>query len=105
MLQILIDAAVLMVVLNSLSGVEIGLGTAAIIALVASVGATLVAFGLFLVIGFVGIILAAILMAVAVGLALSFFFGADLKRSCLIGAIFTVVHIGVGLALTMMTRT
>lgn len=105
MLQILIDAAVLIALLNSVSGVEISLGTGAIIALAASIGATLVAFGLFQVIGLVGIIVAAILMAVAVGIALSFFFGADLKRSCLIGAIFTVVHIGVGIGLTMMTRT
>jgi hypothetical protein len=105
MLQILVDAAVLMALLKSLSGVEIGLGTAAVIALVASLGATFVAVGLILALGFVGIILAAILVAVGLGIALSFFFGADLKRACLIGAIFTIVHVGVGFGLMWMTRT
>ena len=33
------------------------------------------------------------------------FFGADLKRACLIGVIFTVVHIGTGFGLMWMTRT
>ena len=105
MLQILVDAAVLIVLLKSLSGVEVDLGIAAIIALAASFGATFVAIGLMLVIGVVGIVLAAILMAVAVGIALSLFFGADLKRACLIGVIFTVVHIGTGFGLMWMTRT
>lgn len=104
MLGIAIDAFVLMVLLKTINGEDIGFGTSIVVALVASIGATLLAIGLAAVMGIAGIAVAAIIAASLLGVAVSAMFGVEIKRSFLIGGIFMVVHIGVGIGFQLMFR-
>ncbi len=102
MLGILIDAAVLMVLLKTVSDQDVDFVTAVIVAIVAAIGTTALAFGLVSMMGIAGIIVAAIAAAAGLGIAVSALFGVEIKRSFLIGAIFMVVHIGVGVGFQLM---
>jgi hypothetical protein len=99
MITIAIDAIVLMVLLKALNEDDAGFGRALLVALVAAIGTKALAVGLGLALGIAGIILAAIIAAAGLGIAVSALFGADIKRSCLIGAVFMIVHMGVSLGL------
>jgi hypothetical protein len=101
-LQIAIDALVLMVLLKAISDEDLDFRAAALIAVVAAIGTTALAFGLSLALGMVGVILAAMIAAAALGVAVSALFGAEIKRSFLIGALFVIIHIGVNLGLQSM---
>ncbi|MFN0050792.1 MAG: hypothetical protein ACKV0T_01285 [Planctomycetales bacterium] len=96
MLGILIDAVVLIVLLNVISDEEMGLGKACLIAFVASVGTWLLAFGLGLALGIAGVVIAASLAAGLLGVAVSAMFGVEIKRAMAIGGIFIVIHFAVG---------
>jgi hypothetical protein len=104
MLGIAIDALVLMVLLKTVNDEDVGFGISIIVALVASIGTTILAIGLAAVMGIAGIALAALIAAVLLGIAVSALFGVEIKRSFLIGAIFMVVHIGVGIGFQLMFR-
>lgn len=97
MLGIAIDAAVLIFLLQTINQDEIGFGTAFLVALVASVGTLLLAIGFASFMGLAGLFVGAIVAAVLLGVAVSALFGVEIKRSFLIAGIYMVVHIGVGL--------
>jgi hypothetical protein len=106
MLGILIDAAVMMVLLKTISGEDVGFGTAILLGLGTSIVTFLLALGLGLVLGIVaGIVVAGVIGAAGLGVVVSALFGVEIKRSFLIGALFMVVHIGVGVAFELMFRT
>ena len=105
MLGIAIDALVLMILLKAINDDDIGFGTSAVVALVASIGTTLLAVGLTAVMGVAGIAVAGLIAAALLGVAVSALFGVEIKRSFLIGAIFMVIHIGVGILFYLLFRT
>ncbi len=95
MLVIVIEAAVLMMLLKAVSDEELGVGLAIGIALGAAIGTGLLATGLVRVMGWAGILVAASIVAVALGLAISALFGVEIKRSFGVGAAFVTIHIGI----------
>jgi hypothetical protein len=99
MLMILIDAGVLMLLLKMINDDDAGLGISAIIAIVTSIGTSLLAFGLISVMGVTGLYLAAMIAAGLLGIAVSAIFGVEIKRSLLIAVIFIVVHVALSLGL------
>lgn len=105
MLAIGIDALALMVLLKTISDDDIELDTSIAIALVASIGTKLLALGLGPLMGIAGIAVASVIAAISLGVAVSAMFGVEIKRSFLIGAIFMVVHVCVGLAFQFMLRS
>lgn len=105
MLGIAIDALVLMVLLKTINDDDIGFGTSLVVAIVASIGTTLLAIGLASVMGIAGIAVAGIIAAALLGVAVSALFGVEIKRSFLIGAIFMVAHIGIGIGFQLMLRS
>ena len=105
MLGIAIDALVLVVLLKVVNDEDVGIGMAFIVALVAAIGTTVLAYGLAAVMGFFGVIVAALIAAALLGVAVSALFGVEIKRSFLIAGIFMVVHIGVGIGFQSMFST
>ncbi len=65
MLGILIDAVVLMALLKAVKDEDAGFGISIVVALVASIGTTILAIGLTSVLGVAGIVLAAVVATVA----------------------------------------
>lgn len=105
MIGIAIDALVLMVLLKTMNDDDVGFGTSILVSIVASIGTGLLAFGLGSVMGIAGVLLAAIIAAALLGVAVSALFGVEIKRSFLIGAIFMVVHIVIGVGFQLMFRS
>jgi hypothetical protein len=103
LLVIALDALVLMVLLKAVSDEEVDFRTAAIIAVVAAIGTFALAFGLGILMGIAGVILAAIIAACALGVAVSAMFGTEIKRSFVIGILFMVCHVGIVLGFQMLT--
>jgi hypothetical protein len=93
MIGIAIDALLVIVLLKTVSDREIGFWTAAGIGLVASTVATVLAIRLMSAVGFAGIILAAPISGILLGMALVWCFGAKIKRACVVGTVFAVVHL------------
>jgi hypothetical protein len=104
MIHILIDAAVLMCLLQVMSGEEIGYTTAALISVVVAVGTLLASTGLVAMIGVAGVVVAAAAGALFLGILVSALWGLEIKRSFLIGALFMVAHIAVGLTISAIMR-
>lgn len=104
MIGIIIDALVLMTLLKTLNDEDIGLGTSILVALAASVGTTVLAVALASMMGIAGIAVAAVVAAILLGVAVSALFGVEIKRSFLIGIIFMVVHIGIGVGFQLLLR-
>ena len=102
MLGILIDAAVLIGLLKIINDDDVGLGTACIVALVASLGTAALAFGLVSVMGISGLFVASLLAAALLGVAVSAMFGVEIKRSFLIAGLFMLVHLAVGIGFQML---
>ncbi len=102
MVLVLIDAVVLIFLLKIINDDDIGFGTAFVVALVASIGTSLLAFGLTSAMGVLGIFVAAAIGALILGFAIAMLFGVELKRSALIGVIFIVVHLGAATGLHLM---
>ena len=106
MLGIAIDALVLIFLLKAINDEDIGFGTAFVVALVAAIGTTALAFGLGAVMGIAGIFVAAVVAAALLGVAISALSGVgSVKRSFLIAIIFMVVHIGVAVGFQLMFST
>ena len=104
MLGIAIDALVLMALLKAVNDEDIGFGISIVVALVTSIGTTVLAVGLVSVMGIAGIAVAGIIAAALLGVAVSALFGVEIMRSFLIGFIFMVVHIGVGIGFRIMMQ-
>ena len=102
MLLILIDAMVLIVMLQMIQEEQMGWGIAAIIALVAAIGTSLLAIGLGMALGLIGVLLAAVIGAAGVGAAVSLLFGVEIKRAMLIGGVFMAVHLAVSIAFQLL---
>lgn len=99
-----VDAVVLALLLRTLSDEDLNFRTAFYVAAVASLGNLVLAASLTAAMGTVGIIVAAIIVALLIALAVSALFGVEIKRSCLIGAIFMLVHIAMGVGGGSMLR-
>lgn len=99
--MILIDTLILVGLLKAINDEEIEFLTAALIALVTSIGTTALAVALVGAMGIWGIVVAGVVAAAALGLAVSSLFGVEIKRSLLIGGIFMVAHIGISLGLNL----
>ncbi len=98
MIQILIDAAVLIFLLKVVNDDDIGLGTAALVAFVTAIATFAMAVGLIMVMGPAGLFVAAIVAAALLGLAIAMLFGVELKRAMAVAGAFMVVHLAVGFA-------
>ncbi|MEM7455591.1 MAG: hypothetical protein AAF456_14655 [Planctomycetota bacterium] len=101
MLMILIDAVVLMVLLKMVSDDDIEFVTALVIGFVTAIATTALAMALGSFLGIAGLILAGVIAAVGLGIAVSSFFGVEIKRAMLIGLIFMIVHIGISLGINL----
>jgi hypothetical protein len=102
MLGVLIDAAVLIGLLKLINDDDMDLRTAFIVALVASLGVWVLALGLGYLIGFAGVVLAALLAAAILGASLSYMFGMEIKRALIVAACFVVVSVGARIGLQLM---
>lgn len=105
MLGIAIDALVLMALLKTVGDDDVGFGTSILVAIVASIGTTLLALGLVSAIGSAGLAVAAVVAAGLFGVSVWGLFGVEIKRAFVIGGIFMVVHIGVGLGIQSMLHS
>lgn len=99
MVQVLIDAVVLVFLLKVVNDDDIGFGTAALLALFTSILAFALALFLFGVMGPWGVVVAALIVAGALGFAIAALFGVELKRALGVAAAFMVIHVGVSLGL------
>jgi hypothetical protein len=90
---IAIDALMVIVLSKTLAEREIGFWAAALIGLVASTATTILANKLMTAIGVAGIIVAAVIAALFLGMGLVWAYGVKIKRACLGGAIFSAVHL------------
>ena len=104
MLLIALDAVVLMFLLKTVNDEDIGFFAAIILALVGAIGTSIVAALLVTALGFFGVIVAALVAAALLGVAVSALYGVEIKRSLMIGGIFTVVHIAASIGLQWMFR-
>ena len=102
LVRIGIDAAVLMFLLKVVNDEDVDFATAFFVALGASIGTGVLVWLLAATIGFAGMILAAIIAAALLGVAVSALFGAEIKRSFLIGVLFVVLHVGVSIGFSSM---
>ncbi|PHS18444.1 MAG: hypothetical protein COA78_02135 [Blastopirellula sp.] len=97
LIGLLIEALVLMALLKTFNDDDLGLGSAFALAIGTSIITALAMAGFVSLIGLPGIIVAAVLAALSLGIVISFFLGSDLKQACIIGGIFMVVHIVVAI--------
>ena len=104
MIGIMMDALVLMVLLKTKDH-DVGFGASIFVALVASIGTTVLAINLAALMGTAGIAVGVIISAMLLGVALSALFGREIKHSFLIGAIFMVAHIGVGFGIQLILNS
>jgi hypothetical protein len=104
MLVIAIDAVVFMDLLKMINDDDVGFGTSILVALGASIGTSLLVFGLVYTLGLWGLLLSALLAIGLLGVAVSAMFGVEIKRSFLIAGVFTVVHVAVSLGLSSMLQ-
>ena len=104
MLAILIDAAVLIGLLKVITDDDVSLGLSFMLAL----GTALAVYGLALalvpVMGFWGLIIAANVGGLLLGILISALFGTEIKRSFFVGGIFVAVHIVVAICMTLLLR-
>ncbi len=92
---LIIDAAVLVFLVQALGDDTVEFLTAIIVALFASVGTAVMG-------SLIGDLLAALLGAAGVGVAVSALCGIEIKRSFLIGGLFLVIHIMASFGLRML---
>ena len=103
MLGIAIDAAILMLLLKVVNDDDdVGIGISLVVALVASVGTTLLAAALVVAMGIAGLFVAVAIAAVLLGVAVSWLFDVEIKRAFLIAGLFILCHIGVFLSFQWM---
>jgi hypothetical protein len=102
MIEIAVEALLLIVLLKTISNEDISFGGAFLIALVTCVATALLAIALSVAIGFAGVFVAALIVALVLGAVLSALFGVEIKRACLIGGIFTVVRIALAIGLSVL---
>lgn len=97
LLNIVINAVILMVAIKAFTDEDVGFGSSAILGIGASIIAVLLLFGLANVIGGIpALIVASIITAALIGVAVSAMYGIEIKRSMLVGVIFMVANIAVG---------
>lgn len=103
MLVLIMDAVVLIVLLKTMVDEDVGVGTACLVALGASIAAFAIAAGLAPLIGILfAVLVAASVSAAIVGVVVSAMFGVELKQACVIGVIFTVVHTAISLGMAFL---
>ncbi len=104
MLLLFIDAAVLMGLIKSISDDDVNLGTALLLALGAALGVNALTYVLAPSMGIWGLLIAANVVGLLLGIAISALFGSEIKRSFFVGGIFVLVHIAAAVCLTLMMR-
>lgn len=101
MITMLIDAVLLMALLQALDENEVDFVTAIVISIAASIATGLISSTLGFMLGTVGIILGGIIGVFATGAVISWFLGMDVKRAMIIAVIFFVVHVGLSVLLQL----
>lgn len=99
MVQILIDATVLIFLLKIVNDDDVGFGAAALLSFCTSIAAFALSIGLISAIGPAGLIVAVAIVAIALGMAVAILFGVELKRAMLVGMLFMALHVLVGMGL------
>ena len=102
MCGVIIDALILIALLQVVDNEEVDFWSAFFVALGASIVTGLLAVGLISVMGIAGFFVATLIGAAGVGVAVSAIFGVEIKKAFLIGAIFSVARIAVYFLLSMM---
>jgi hypothetical protein len=98
MLQILLDSAILIMLMQSMSDGETGWGIAILISIVSAVALAVLTGGLALAIGFfLGLLLAGVIVAGILGVVVSALSGTGMQRSMMIAGIFVAAHIVIAL--------
>lgn len=105
MLLIFVDAVTLFALIKIIQEEDIGLGIAVVVSLVAGIITGVLAIALAAALGWLGVLLAGLIGAAGVGVAVSALFGIEIKRSLLIGGIFTAVHMVAWIGLSVMSSS
>lgn len=92
MIILFFDTIALVGLMVALSGDGIGIGTAAIISGIFAIATTILGAILAAVMGFAGILVAALIGAGILGLVISAMFGMEIKRAFAVGGAFAAVH-------------
>lgn len=95
MIGIAIDAAVLIALIKSISDDDVSWGFPILISVVASIGVSVLAMWMIPMMGLWGLIIAANIVGLLVGVAVSALYGTEIKRSVTVGGIFVIVHLSV----------
>jgi hypothetical protein len=95
MIGIAIDAAVLILLIKSISDDDVSWGFPVLISIVAAIAVSVLAMWLVPMMGLLGLIIAANIVGLLVGLAVSALYGTEIKRSFMVGGIFVLVHLSV----------
>jgi len=102
MLQLLLDAVVLISLLKMFNDDEMGLLSACFTAFLFAVLTAVLSLIGVAVMGLAGLFVGLAISAGLIGLIVSAMFGIDVRRSILIAGIFIVCHVGVGMGLSAM---
>ena len=105
MIGMLLDAVILIGLLNVVNGDDTDFSSAFFVALGASIGTFLLTWGLGSALGFAGTLLGCAIAAGLLGIAVSAVFGVEIKRSILIGGLFMVIHIAISIGWELMFST
>jgi hypothetical protein len=101
MIGVAIDALVLMFLLQTIIKEDVEFGPMLLLAIAISFGALFVTLALVPLLGDVGIVVSAVVVALLLGVIVSALYGAEIKRSFLVGVAFVVVHIAVSFGFQM----
>ena len=102
MLLLLLDTLVLMGMLKWLCDEEVSLLWGIAFSFLAALGTLLVVMVLAALLGMWGGLIAGLTVSAAIiGVAVSYFFGVEIKQACLIAGAFLFVHFGTGLLLNL----
>lgn len=103
MLQILLDSAILIMLMQSMSDGETGWGIAIAVSVVTAIALAVLAAGLAQVLGFfLGIVLAGLIVVGLLGVVVSALSGTGMQRSMMIAGIFVAAHIVIALGMHFM---
>ena len=99
--MILIDAVVLIFLLQAFNDEEVEFVSALVISLATSIVTGILSVVLAIYLGLAGIVLTGVICALALGAALSALFGIGLKQAFVIGTLFMLIHIGISIGIQL----
>ncbi|HEY1067298.1 MAG TPA: hypothetical protein VGE52_14350 [Pirellulales bacterium] len=102
MIGILIEAVVLVVLIQAIAGIEVEIFSAVGISVLTSLIAYAAAVALIPTLGLLGLLLASAIAAAVLAVVVSAFYGAEIKRAALVGAAFMGVHLALSFGLRLL---